>query len=381
MSINIQIFRARIYAFEKIGTLYPDYAAFIRNGTLPDDKNVKEDFEILENEYFAKKDTDNKTPLSFTEICQYNTWFAMHPEKLAGKEKITTSREFPVTIVGTKDDIIRVIKGENTTTDEIDVNEPKTLREPVLRYKADGNTLTNTNVSFEPIPNLKNAYKTIKPLDDSYNEKFYSVILKIEHKGKSIFIDIGELSISQIINLQQSDIDNEINKYINDILDTSNEIRFISSLKIELAKQMGYDTKHLEFIRTEYKKKRELQELQKKQEREELKRIEAEKQKEKLKEALNDLKNSNKVDGESLIDLSRLFNVSIHPRTVSAIRKYRMSFIYNGDSITLYFHSKKKVIVDTRFIHELITHSFDSNDEILIAEAEAEAVLIMLKLR
>ncbi len=47
-------------------------------------------------------------PLSFTEICSFNTWFAMHPEKVAGIEMVTTSRDFPLTIKGTKDDISRV---------------------------------------------------------------------------------------------------------------------------------------------------------------------------------------------------------------------------------------------------------------------------------
>jgi hypothetical protein len=54
------------------------------------------------------------SPLSFTELCSFNTWFALHLEKVAGKETITTSLHFPLTIKGTKDDIESTIaKGLN----------------------------------------------------------------------------------------------------------------------------------------------------------------------------------------------------------------------------------------------------------------------------
>jgi len=53
--------------------------------------------------------TFSELPLTFTEKTSFNTWFAMHPEKIAGEEIITTSREFPISIKGTKEDIIRVI--------------------------------------------------------------------------------------------------------------------------------------------------------------------------------------------------------------------------------------------------------------------------------
>jgi len=48
-------------------------------------------------------------PLTFTELCSFNTWFAIHPEKVAGTESVTTSINFPITIKGTKEDIERTI--------------------------------------------------------------------------------------------------------------------------------------------------------------------------------------------------------------------------------------------------------------------------------
>lgn len=47
----------------------------------------------------------SELPLSFTELCSFNTWFAIHPEKVAGTELVTSSINFPITIKGTKEDI------------------------------------------------------------------------------------------------------------------------------------------------------------------------------------------------------------------------------------------------------------------------------------
>lgn len=61
-------------------------------------------------------------PLSFTELCSFNTWFAIHPEKVAGTEMVTTSMNFPITIKGKKDDI------ERTITKGLEKNRDKRIR-------------------------------------------------------------------------------------------------------------------------------------------------------------------------------------------------------------------------------------------------------------
>jgi hypothetical protein len=82
---------------------------------------------ILKTESFSNE------PLSFTELCSFNTWFAMHPEKIAGKEILTSSIQFPLTIIGTKEDIQRVIGlvdiGKNNKS-----NQQKRIR--IARVKA-----------------------------------------------------------------------------------------------------------------------------------------------------------------------------------------------------------------------------------------------------
>ncbi len=70
-------------------------AAILRNGVLPKDRDEKGLVEV----YARLKDYSNE-PLSFSELCTFNTWFTLYPEKVCGTEEITTSREFPITIKG-----------------------------------------------------------------------------------------------------------------------------------------------------------------------------------------------------------------------------------------------------------------------------------------
>jgi len=76
------------------------------NGSIP--KNYNETALI-------KNSTERKSnePLSLPELTRYNTYFEMHPEKVAGEEYITTSRSFPILVKGTKEDVIDTIKNEN----------------------------------------------------------------------------------------------------------------------------------------------------------------------------------------------------------------------------------------------------------------------------
>src|SRR4051812_2910694 len=76
-----------------------------RNGVFPSGY----DEEKLVTALLEKRNYSNE-PLSFSEITRYNTWFNLHPEKVSGKEIITSSRAFTLTIEGTKEDIIKTIR-------------------------------------------------------------------------------------------------------------------------------------------------------------------------------------------------------------------------------------------------------------------------------
>ncbi|MEO0007459.1 MAG: hypothetical protein RJA20_1655 [Bacteroidota bacterium] len=99
-------YRARIDVFRKLQTRLSKSAednmnlVLVRSGVFPPDQDEQESIKeyLRQNQY-------PDTPLSFTELCTYNTWFQMHPDKVCGTEKITSSREFPVTIRGDRQTI------------------------------------------------------------------------------------------------------------------------------------------------------------------------------------------------------------------------------------------------------------------------------------
>jgi hypothetical protein len=76
----------------------------LRNGVIPG--KMKSDFKKLIKEKIVNQENSK---LRFDEITRFNTWFEIHPEKIAGKEVITSSIEFPLKIKGTQEDIIQTV--------------------------------------------------------------------------------------------------------------------------------------------------------------------------------------------------------------------------------------------------------------------------------
>ena len=78
-----------------------------------DDKRIK----LLQNGYFpdyqpsptSHSSPENNSPLTFLELCSWDTWFSMHPEKVSGKTVVTTSRSFPLAVKATKEDVIKTV--------------------------------------------------------------------------------------------------------------------------------------------------------------------------------------------------------------------------------------------------------------------------------
>ena len=105
-------FRARINTIRQLIGEIPvsdeknNNRVLLRNGFIPEELSGKYETTLLEK---LQSQTQHNDPLSFLEQCSFNTWFAMHPEKVAGIEVVTTSREFPITVKGTKEDILQTI--------------------------------------------------------------------------------------------------------------------------------------------------------------------------------------------------------------------------------------------------------------------------------
>lgn len=74
--------------------------AQVRNGVFP------EGFDADEMILLVEKDQDfSKAPLSTTELMTYGTYFDIHPQKICGQEVLSSSRDFPVSISGTREDV------------------------------------------------------------------------------------------------------------------------------------------------------------------------------------------------------------------------------------------------------------------------------------
>ena len=80
----------------------------LRNGVFPERFNEEE----LIRKKLAEKTFSNDA-LTFSELTRFNTWFAMQPGKVCGKEIVTTSIEFPITIKGSREDIMNTIHIES----------------------------------------------------------------------------------------------------------------------------------------------------------------------------------------------------------------------------------------------------------------------------
>ena len=107
MGTSPAYFRARsalflelIAAHEAKGPLLP----LLRNGVLPPDMDTGAAVRTL----MAQRAFPGH-PLGFAELCAFNTFFALYPEKVCGVEALTSSREFPLTIKGDRQDVERTI--------------------------------------------------------------------------------------------------------------------------------------------------------------------------------------------------------------------------------------------------------------------------------
>lgn len=113
-------YRARIAAIRRrTSTQDVQVQKWLGCGYIPE--RLREDFNI-----FIKQELRNdNSPLTFTELMTYNTWYELHPEKVAGTMVGSSSFYFPVLIKGTKKDV------ENMFKAALSNNKTKTFRELV----------------------------------------------------------------------------------------------------------------------------------------------------------------------------------------------------------------------------------------------------------
>ena len=131
-------YRARITAFKE-HSKDKTYGRQLQYGFVPDEFIAEYGEEEFDGYIRARwHSDDNDRPLTFTELATFNTWFDMHPEKICGKMKASSSLYMPVTVVGTRRDVETAIDNgirDNHTTAPCLVATKRNKYQGVYRQK------------------------------------------------------------------------------------------------------------------------------------------------------------------------------------------------------------------------------------------------------
>ncbi|MCX6257962.1 MAG: hypothetical protein NTW49_08735 [Bacteroidia bacterium] len=186
-------YRARIVTIKKLLETLPESTeeknndrVLVRNGFIPN--SVKYDYEkLLKEEYYLTFSLNE--PLTFTETTRFNTWFDMYPEKICGKEFISTSREFPITVKGTKEDIeitINKAMEESVMDSEIETQESENKVDQKLeranRFGSSSDVLELTVSGFEG--NYFDKYEQFQVLLNPLEEQFQAEKENLKAAGR-----------------------------------------------------------------------------------------------------------------------------------------------------------------------------------------------------
>lgn len=216
MEGSASFYRARLMAIDKLVESLPvlrdeknPERTLVRNGHIPD--SVKPQYEkLLSDEYLLTFSLNE--PLTFKEITGYNTWFEMHPEKVCGKEIVTSSREFPLSVKGTEQDIISAISGQNENSQVLPEENETTLN----KFGNPSDILQMTVSGFEQhyFEQFEAMQELLKPLEEKAIEIKSQIkeACKDRNKKKEL-----QAELEKIINENsriQSEFDQDYQDYI-----------------------------------------------------------------------------------------------------------------------------------------------------------------------
>lgn len=160
-------YRARIALIVEMSTAkhLPDKdIVLLRNGVFPSDLEEENAVNLV-----LQRGSFPEHALNFTEQCSFNTFFAQHPEKVAGQEVRTSSREFPITIKGSRQHV------ENAMTTAID---PRLILPPPSPWRI--YTVDNQQGAFE-VEYRKGAYRAcLFEYQNAYRTEIYEGDLLLE---------------------------------------------------------------------------------------------------------------------------------------------------------------------------------------------------------
>lgn len=209
------------------------------------------------------------SPLKLSELTRFSTWFVMHPEKLAGIEKVTTSLFFPVKIDGTKDDVTRIIRAgiaqinNNTSARRIGPDMMLKMRMKAKALKLKFSLMQNEPAPHEPAPLQEDRSYFVTKLNtdlqkeyDKFNNLVWNGQLKrvplqwgmskvhfgcvrshgLRNNIRSYIVDYLEISLFNKINYQDF-VDTLVHEMIHVYIIT-NYIKDTDSHGVEFRKEM-----------------------------------------------------------------------------------------------------------------------------------------------
>ena len=241
MQYSPAYYRARIDLFKKLIEQIPDDRktvnnnnVLLRNGLIPAAVlNGKTEQQAVD-EMLATGNHSNE-PLTLTEKSTWNTWFAMHPEKQAGTEVVTTSVHFPITIKGTEQDIIDVltpkaipvnnVKTKNKTAymlENVKKIMPKHQQQLVMQEPEYKEVLQRLELEAKDIPKWgRTAKQTMDEMEvhlhyffggsdwyilewDRKNNLFFGYVIL---NGDVMMSELGSISVNELINTPPVELD------------------------------------------------------------------------------------------------------------------------------------------------------------------------------
>ena len=223
--------RARIQLIEVLLTKVSNTAShennervLLRNGVIPLEalNLLGYDKEEMAVNNLLKPHSFSNDPLGFYELTRYNTWFHLHPEKVAGTEIITTSKQFPITIKGSKAQSIATLEhGISTPSSKnpVDMRLAKAKASAIRQKLLLMQTPENWYGNFSGLDGL-DAIAELGALGELVQQEISSNTIAVKHileksKSQKKYATTDFLSFEEVIQLYNKGItENEIKAWV-----------------------------------------------------------------------------------------------------------------------------------------------------------------------
>lgn len=164
----------------------------LRSGFIParfnEEKEIKQ---ILSDQQLLD------TPLSLKELTSYSTYFAMHPQNIAGTWKMTSSRAFPLTVKGSREDVERTIRTQLNNSKDMEQEALAILSELELELQRLNKNLDGHYESTSGLSGLPVLGELVTDKVNSNKEIVRTVLEKSKNQKEAK--DTDTLSLDKVV--------------------------------------------------------------------------------------------------------------------------------------------------------------------------------------